>query len=150
MSFTKLLQLTEKEIISRPEAKCNNDPHYNPDKEMTTLIHRKLKCNLPWNNLKVAGFEDCHTEEHFENYLKEIIEQQEAIEGIPKKCKYKVWSQTSWADFFTDGNISSIDIDLMVTEGQVIQDVFCFLLTILLFLFVSEGQCRKGSLCPHH
>ena len=85
---------------------------------MATLIHRKLKCNLPWNKLKIAGLEDCHTEEQFGNYLKEIIEQQEAIQGIPKKCKFKVWSQTPWGDSSSEGN-TSLTIDLLVTEGEV-------------------------------
>ena len=72
--------------------------------------------------MKIAGLEDCRTEEQFESYLKKIIEQQEAIEGIPKKCQYKVWSQTHYGDFSPYGN-TSISIDLVVTEGQVIQDV---------------------------
>ena len=118
MSYSKLLQLTEKEIISRPEEKCTNDPNYDPDKEMTSLIHRKLKCNLPWTKLKIEGLEDCHTENQFGAYLKKIMEQQEAIQRIPKKCRFKVWSQTPWGDSSSEGN-TSLTIDLLVFEGQV-------------------------------
>ena len=63
-------------------------------------------------------FEDCKTEEEFENYLKEIIEEQEAIERIPKKCQYKIWTLTHWVDVSRDGN-TSVNVGLLSTRGQV-------------------------------
>ena len=85
---------------------------------MTSLITTKIKCNLPWSNLQMDHFEDCKTEEEFENYLKEIIEEQEAIEQIPKKCRYKIWTLTHWREVSRDGN-TSVTIDLLSTRGQV-------------------------------
>ena len=88
----KLLQLTEKEVISSPNAECNHNKEYNPDREMASLITKKIKCNLPWSNLQMDQLDDCKTEEEFENYLKEIIDEQKAIDRIPKKCHYKMWT----------------------------------------------------------
>ena len=118
IEVNKLLQLTEKEVISSPNAECNDDKEYNPDREMTSLITKKIKCNLPWSNLQMDQLDDCKTEEEFENYLKEIIEKQEAIERIPKKCQYKIWSLTHWGEGSKDGN-TSVTIDLLSTRGQV-------------------------------
>ena len=121
IQVTKLLQLTEKEVISRPNAECNDDKEYNPDREMTSLITKKIQCNLPWSNLKMDQFDNCKTEEEFENYLKEIIEEQDAIEQIPKKCRYKIWTLTHWGKVSRDGNTgnTSLTIDLLSTRGQV-------------------------------
>ena len=121
IEVTKLLQLTEKEVISSPNAKCKDDKNYKPDREMTSLITTKIKCNLPWSNLQMDHFEDCKTEEEFENYLKEIIEEQEAIEQIAKKCRYKIWTLTHWGKVSRDGNTgnTSLTIDLLSTRGQV-------------------------------
>ena len=118
IEVTKLLQLTEKEVISSPNAECNDDKEYNPDREMTSLITKKIQCNLPWSNFQMDHFDDCKTEEEFENYLKEIIEEQEAIERIPKKCQYKIWSLTHWGEGSRDGN-TSVNVDLLSTRGQV-------------------------------
>ena len=63
-------------------------------------------------------FDDCKTEEEFENYLKEIIEEQKAIERIPKKCQYKIWTLTHWVDVSRDGN-TSVNVGLLSTRGQV-------------------------------
>ena len=87
---------------------------------MTSLITERLRCNLPWNTLKFDDFKDCETEEHFRKYLQEVIEQQESIYGIAEKCRAKVWSMTHWGGSSIDANTSSIIIDLMVTEGQVV------------------------------
>ena len=62
--------------------------------------------------------DDCKTEEEFENYLKEIIEEQEAIERIPKKCQYKIWTLTNWEEESRDGN-TSVNVCLLSTRGQV-------------------------------
>ena len=121
IEVNKLLQLTEKEVILSPNAKCKDDKNYKPDREMTSLITTKIKCNLPWSNLQMDHFEDCKTEEEFENYLKEIIEEQEAIEQIAKKCRYKIWTLTHWGKVSRDGNTgnTSLTIDLLSTRGQV-------------------------------
>jgi len=98
-------------------------------------------------------FEDCKTEEEFENYLKEIIEEQEAIEQIPKKCRYKIWTLTHWREVSRDGN-TSVTIDLLSTRGQVCTySVFTiwplhFFHIIFLYLY-SVGQYWKASLCIH-
>ena len=66
-------------------------------------------------------FEDCKTEEDYENYLKSIIEEQDAIEEIPVKCRYKIWSMTHWRDRrdkLIYGN-SSVQVDLLSTKGHV-------------------------------
>ena len=85
IEVTKLLQLTEKEVISSPNAKCNDDKEYNPDREMTALITKKIQCNLPWSNFQMDQLDDCKTEEEFENYLKKIVDEQKAIDRIPKQ-----------------------------------------------------------------
>ena len=118
IEVNKLLQLTEKEVISSPNAECNDDKEYNPDREMTSLITKKIQCNLPWSNLKMDQFDNCKTEEEFENYLKAIIEEQKAIERIPKKCQYKIWTLTHWGDVSRDGN-TSVNVGLLSTRGQV-------------------------------
>ena len=86
---------------------------------MTALITRKIKCNLPWSSVRIIQFEDCKTEEDYENYLKSIIEEQDAIEEIPVKCRYKIWSMTHYADESREGNITSVRADLFFTKGQV-------------------------------
>ena len=109
-------------MISKPDAKCKDDPNYKPDQEMTALLSKSLGCNLPWNNLKLDGINDCETEEDFELYLKEIMKQQEVFKGIAKKCQYKVWSTTHWRKvaWREDGNSDTmITIGLIITEGQV-------------------------------
>ena len=117
-SIHKLLELTEKEVISSTNARCIIDEKYKPDAEMTALIIRKIKCNLPWSNVKMTQFEDCKTEEEFENYLKEVIEEQDAIERIPMKCRYKVWSMTHWGEGIRNGS-TSVNVDIFSTKGQV-------------------------------
>ena len=66
----------------------------------------------------MVQFEDCKTEEDYENYLKSIIEEQDAIENTPMKCRYKIWSMTHWGDKLIDGN-SSVQVNLLSTKGQV-------------------------------
>ena len=66
-----------------------------------------------------SQFEDCKTEEDYENYLKTIIEEQDAIENIPMKCRYKIWRMTHWSDKSWDANITSVYADLILTKGQV-------------------------------
>ena len=144
---TKLLQLTEKEVISKPNAICKDDEKHNPDMEMTSLITRKIKCNLPWSNLKMDQFDDCKTEEDFESYLKEIIEEQDAIERIPKKCRYKIWRLTHWAETSRNGT-TSVNVDLLSTEGEV----FAISFHVRLFKIITTsfaGQLRKRGLCLH-
>ena len=123
IQITKLLELTEKEVISSTNAKCIDDENYKPDDEMTALITRKVKCNLPWSNLKMNQFEDCETEEEFENYLNGIIKEQDAIERIPIKCQYKIWSLTHWGERSRDlesaSSVASVNVDLLFTKGQV-------------------------------
>ena len=143
----KLLQLTEKEVILSPNAKCKDDKNYKPDREMTSLITTKIKCNLPWSNLQMDHFEDCKTEEEFENYLKEIIEEQDAIERIPKKCRYKIWRLTHWAEISRNGT-TSVNVDLLSTEGEV----FAISFHVRLFKIITTsfaGQLRKRGLCLH-
>ena len=86
---------------------------------MTALITRKIKCNLPWSSVSMVQFEDCKTEEDYENYLKTIIEEQDAIENIPMKCRYKIWRMTHWSDKSWDANITSVYADIILTKGQV-------------------------------
>ena len=138
MEVTKLLHLAEKEVISSPNAKCNNDKEYNPDREMTSLITKKIKCNLPWSNLQMDQFDDCKTEEEFENYLKEIIEEQEAIERIPQKCQYKMWTLTHWVDVSRDGN-TSVNVGLLSTEDKYVH----FQITVHLFQLYLLIFCRS-------
>ena len=66
----------------------------------------------------MTQFEDCKTEEEFEDYLKEVIVEQNAIEHIPMKCRYKVWSMTHWAEGIRNGS-TSVTVDLLSTKGQV-------------------------------
>ena len=66
----------------------------------------------------MTQFEDCKTEEEFERYLQEVIEEQDAIERIPMKCRYKVWSMTHWAEGIRNGS-TSVTVDLLSTKGQV-------------------------------
>ena len=66
----------------------------------------------------MVQFEECKTEEDYENYLKSIIEAQDAIEKIPVKCRYKIWSMTHWKDGSWNGNTSVI-AKLILTKGQV-------------------------------
>ena len=119
ISINKLLELTEKEVISSTDAKCIDDENYKPDAEMTALITQKIKCNLPWSNLKMNQFEDCKTEEEFESYLNGIIEEQDAIERIPIKCRHKIWSFTHWGEGSRDLGSTSVTVDLLSTKGQV-------------------------------
>ena len=86
---------------------------------MTTLITRKMKCNLPWSSLRMIQFEDCKTEEEFESYLNGIIEEQDAIERIPIKCRHKIWSFTDWGEGSRDLGSTSVTVDLLSTKGQV-------------------------------
>ena len=119
IQISKLLELTEKEVISSTDAKCIDDENYKPDAEMTALITQKIKCNLPWSNLKMNQFEDCKTEEEFEKYLNGIIKEQDAIERIPIKCRHKIWSFTHWGEGSRDLGSTSVTVDLLSTKGQV-------------------------------
>ena len=58
------------------------------------------------------------SEAEFKRYLQEVIEEQDAIERIPMKCRYKVWSMTHWAEGIRNGS-TSVTVDLLSTKGQV-------------------------------
>ena len=117
--YRRILQQTEKTIISKAENKCRNLESYSPDRKIMQAIGRKINCSLPWSKYKSRGRKDCQTENDFERYLHTIVELKPLIEWVPKKCTFNTWTPLPYSESARDGDKTTVVVELTMIDSKV-------------------------------
>ena len=117
-----MLQQTEKTAIFNKEekwVKCRRNGIYNPDRKMMLATARRINCSLPWSKHKFNGIKNCRTENDFERYLHTIPTLKHVIEAIPKKCTFKTWTPMPYSESSTDGDKTTVVVELAMIDSKV-------------------------------
>ena len=120
--YRRMLQQTEKTIMSKQGEKCRKDEKYNPDGKLMKSIARYINCSLPWSKNKFnqfKGMKECQTEKEFERYLHEIVKLKPIIENMPKKCTFKTWTPLPYSESSTDGDKTTVVVELTMIDSKV-------------------------------